>query len=159
MRPCIFILLISIVMSPGCSWVSEKIKETHLMDRDKIYEVVFEDKPELVKKEIYARGVEIGKIISETSSPENITLVKIAVQSKYNQLMKSSTVFYASYGRMDYDSLDEDGTPLSEGSIILGLNGQTSLYMFKTKSKLKNLSDAAIRKAEALYKKAAAGNE
>ncbi len=159
MRPCIFMLLISIAMSPGCSWVSEKIRETHIIDKDKIYEVVFEDRPEIVKKEIYARGVELGKIISETSTPENTAIVRIAVQSKHSHLMKSNTVFYLSYGRMDYDALEDGGNPLPEGSKILGFDGIASLYLFKTKNNAENLSDAAIRKAQELYEKSAGGHE
>jgi len=152
MRPYIFfILLSSIVISPGCAWVSEKIGATHLIEKDKIYEVVFEDRPEIVKKEIYARGAEIGNIISEMPIPENANVIKIAVQSKHRHLMKSNTVFYLSYGRIDYEALEESGSPLAEGAKILGFDGIASLYLFKTETKAENLSDAAIRKAQELY--------
>ncbi len=138
----------------GCSSLSmDTVKDIPVIDH-KIYNVIFEDKPTITAKEVYAGTVEIGKVLSETAASDNLTVIKISVQNEHEHFMKSNVVFYVSEGRLELDSVGDIGEPLSEGAKLLGFTGKTGLYWFKTKTAVKNFSGAAKNKAEELYNRA-----
>ncbi len=147
-------MILSIV-SAGCSYLSmETVKNIPVIDH-KIYNVIFENKPTVTIKEVYAGAVEIGKVLSETGASDNLTVIKISVQNEHDHFMKTNVVFYVSEGRLELDTVGDDtGEPLSEGAKILGFAGKTGLYWFKTKSAVKSVSGAAANKAEELYNRA-----
>jgi len=146
------IVLIALTMAVGCaSLTPDVVKEIIL---DKTYNIVFEDKPDILKNEVYANGIEIGKVVDKTLASNNMVVVKISVKNEYDALMKDNVVFFVSDGRLEYDKVGEEGKPLAEGAKILGFTGKTSLYIFKTKSKVKNLAGDAMNKAEELYNNA-----
>ncbi|OQY56622.1 MAG: hypothetical protein B6245_18080 [Desulfobacteraceae bacterium 4572_88] len=151
MRKTAFILLCSILMTFGCtSMTLENVKDAPVITH-KIYNVIFENKPEILKKEVHARGFEIGKVLSETLGAGDIVVVKISVLNEYDHLIKHNTVFYVSDGWLEYDTVGEHGETVSEGAKLLGFTGKTALYWFKTKHKMKDLSDEAKKKIEELY--------
>jgi ribosomal protein S28E/S33 len=148
-----FALILSIVAA-GCSSLSmDTVKNIPIIDH-KIYNVIFEDKPTITAKEVYAGTTEIGKVLDETAASGNLTVVKISVQNEHEHFMRSNVVFYVSEGRLELDTVGDIGEALSEGAKILGFTGKTGLYWFKTKSKVKSLSDSAKSKAEELYNRA-----
>lgn len=151
MRHIACALLICITMTLGCSSMTlENVKDAPVITH-KVYNVIFENKPEIVKKEVHARGFEIGEVLSETLGSGDIVVVKISVLNEYDHLIKHNAVFYVSEGRLEYDIVGEHGELVSEGGKLLGFTGKTALYWFKTKHKMKDLSDAAKEKIEALY--------
>jgi hypothetical protein len=143
------------IVAAGCSYLSmETVKNIPIIDH-KIYNVIFEDKPTVTTKEVYAGTVEIGKVLSEEGASDNLTVIKISVQNEHDHFMKSNVVFYVSDGRLELDTVgDTEEPPLSEGAKILGFAGKTGLYWFKTKSAVKSVSGAAASKAEELYNRA-----
>jgi len=145
-------VLISLTMAVGCATLTPDVVKEIILD--KTYNIVFEDKPDILKNEVYANGIEIGKVVDKTLASNNMVVVKISVKSEYNDLMKDNVVFFVSDGRLEYDKVGEEGKPLAEGAKILGFTGKPSLYIFKTKSKVKNLAGDAMNKAEELYNKA-----
>lgn len=148
-----FALILSIVAA-GCSSLSmDTVKNLPIIDH-KIYNVVFEDKPTITAKEVYAGTTEIGKVLDETAASGNLTVIKISVQNEHEHFMRSNVVFYVSEGRLELDTVGDIGESLSEGAKILGFTGKTGLYWFKTKSKVKSLSDSAKSEAEDLYNRA-----
>jgi ribosomal protein S28E/S33 len=148
-----FALILSIVAA-GCSSLSmDTVKNLPISDH-KLYNVIFEDKPTITAKEVYAGTTEIGKVLDETAASGNLTVVKISVQNEHEHFMRSNVVFYVSEGRLELDTVGDIGEALSEGAKILGFTGKTGLYWFKTKSKVKSLSDSAKSKAEELYNRA-----
>ncbi|HAO20981.1 MAG: hypothetical protein BWK80_07640 [Desulfobacteraceae bacterium IS3] len=153
MKRSLIALLIFMAMTAGCSRLSPE--GVNLPVFDKIYYVVFEGKPELSKGTVYyGDALEIGKILSQQPGANNLYVAKISILNKYNDMMKDTAVFYAGDGKMMYDSVGEVGKPLTEGAKILGFTGKTGVLWFKTKSKVKSLSEAAVNKAQDLYNKA-----
>lgn len=154
MKKSVLIAVILSIVAAGCSYLSMgTVKNIPVIDH-KIYNVIFEDKPTVTTKEVYAGTVEIGKVLSEAGASDNLTVIKISVQNEHDDLMKSNVVFYVSDGRLELDTVGDTGEPLSEGAKILGFAGKTGLYWFKTKSAVKSVSGAAASKAEELYNRA-----
>ncbi len=119
----------------------------------KMFYVVFEKKPEITDKGVYASDFEIGSISSQNPGPDNMVIAKIFVQNEHADLIRDNVVFYVSEGKLMLETVGESGTPLKEGDKLLGFKGKTSLYWFKTKNKVKNASNAAVNKARELYNK------
>lgn len=143
-------ILLSITMILGCSTLSlENVKDIPVFT--KTYYVVFEDKPNVTNEGVYANDFEIGKIASQKPGSEEMVIITISVQNEHNHLMKDNVVFYVANGRLEYDTVGDTGTPLSEGAKMLGFSGKTALYFFKTKYTIKNISNTAVDKAEELY--------
>ena len=120
---------------------------------DKVYYVVFENNPKLNSDDIYLKGLNIGEVISQKEGPDDLQVMKISIHEKYNELMMDNVAFLVSDGRLEYETISDEGAPLDEGAKLLGFHGRTGLYWFKTKSTVKNASQAAMEKAEELYYK------
>ncbi|MDM8525619.1 hypothetical protein QUF80_19795 [Desulfococcaceae bacterium HSG8] len=144
--------LILITLTTGCSMSLEDVKNVPVFT--KTYYVVFEDKPEIVNEGVFANNFEIGRISSQKPGSEDMVIVTMSVQNENNHLMTDNVIFYVSDGRLTYDTVGDSGNPLQEGAKILGFTGKTGLYWFKTKNKIKNISGAAIDKAQELYDRA-----
>ncbi|MFP4347441.1 MAG: hypothetical protein ACOCWY_00075 [Thermodesulfobacteriota bacterium] len=144
---CAFLLL-----PAGCATISPD-RIDRLPEFDKVYYVVFEDEPKLDTEDIYLKGMKIGNIISQKEGPDDLHVMKISIQAKYEELMMDNVAFLVSDGRLEYETVADEGDPLDEGAKLLGFHGRTGLYWFKTKSTVKSASKAAMEKAEELYYK------
>lgn len=134
----------------GCSNMKvDALKELAVLST--VYNVVFEDKPALDSDKVYARGFEIGSILSQELADNGRVVIKISVDNEHKKLMTENAVFYADEGRLEYDTVGESGKNLQEGAKILGFTGKTGLYWFKTKNKFNDLSGAALQQAQELY--------
>lgn len=152
-RFILIMALVSLTMVLACSSLTmENVKDIALLN--KMYYVIFEEKPELATQEVYASGLEIGKISSQKPSADGMVVAKISVENEHADLIRENVVFYVSEGKLTLDTVGENGNPLSEGAKILGFTGKTSLVWFKTKNKVKNISNAAVNKAQELYDRA-----
>ena len=144
---CAFLLL-----PAGCATMSpDRIDQ--IPEFDKVYYVVFENNPKLNSDDIYLKGLNIGEVISQKEGPDDLQVMKISIHEKYNELMMDNVAFLVSDGRLEYETISDEGAPLDEGAKLLGFHGRTGLYWFKTKSTVKNASQAAMEKAEELYYK------
>ncbi|MCP4107976.1 MAG: hypothetical protein GY749_20935 [Desulfobacteraceae bacterium] len=154
MKKSFVLVLVLVAIAVGCSTLTMDTVKDVSVDVDKVYNVIFEKKPPMVKEGIFSKDIEIGKVLSQQLAADNMAIAKISVKKEYASLMKSNVVFYVKDGRLEYEKIGEQGELLSEGAKILGFPGKTSLTWFKTKNKVKNLSNAAVDKAEELYNKA-----
>ncbi len=154
MKKSFFLAVVLLTVAVGCSTLTMETVKDIPIAVDKVYNVIFEKKPAMVKEAIYSKDIEIGKVLTQQLAADDMAIAKISIKNEYTSLMKSNVVFYVSDGRLEYETVGEKGEPLSEGAKILGFPGKSSLTWFKTKSKVKNLSNAAVDKAEKLYNKA-----
>lgn|GEM_PF-645526 len=152
-RVLFMMLVVFLAMSFGCTSLTPESVREILMD--KTYYVVFEKEPGITDKGVYAeavqKGLQIGSVQSQTPGAAGLMLVKISVKNEHDGMMKDNVVFYVSGHRLEYETVGDSGKPLSEGAKLLGFNGKPSLYWFKTKTKVKSISDAAVSKAQELY--------
>ena len=152
MKQFFIVAVLLITTTVGCSTMTmDNVKDVSI---DKVYNVIFESKPEMVKEGVYSKDIEIGEVLAQQSAANNMGIIKISIKNEYDDLMKSNVVFYISDSKLQRDTIGDTGEPLSDGAKMMGFPGITSLTWFKTKSKVKDLSGAAIKKAEELYNEA-----
>jgi len=148
----LFIAVLLITTTIGCSTMTmDNVKDVSI---DKVYNVIFEKKPEMVNKGVYSENLEIGEVLAQQSAANNMGIIKISIKNEYDDMMKSNVVFYISDSQLKRDTIGDTGEPLSDGAKIMGFSGITSLTWFKTKNTVTDFSNTAIKKAEELYNKA-----
>lgn len=118
---------------------------------DKKYYVVFENTPNIISDTVVVKNIEIGKVTNKELGNSKIVIVTIKVKQKYVSLIKTNSIFYVEDGQLVFDSIEDMEKPLPPKSRILGFASQAELLWFKTKHKLKKLSNAAMEKADELY--------
>jgi len=137
----------------GCASTSS----TTMLDdvtTDKVYNVVFEGSPDLSGKRVLASELEIGEVLTSSQKNGGVTVAKISIQSEYDDLMNSNTVFVASDGMLVHEALGDEGEPLNEGDKVLGFTSTTKLVWHKTKMKVQDATNYTKQMAQDLYKKA-----
>ena len=115
------------------------------------YYIIFEKTPNIISDKITFNNIEIGKVQSKKLGNSNIVIATIKVKNKYTSFLKTNTVFYVDEGQLVYDTIDDLKKELPPKSRILGFADKTDLLWFKTKNKIRILSNAAVKKAEELY--------
>jgi len=124
-----------------------------LIESSPVYYVLFEEKPDLDDQLVYARGIQIGRIMSDALGESDVVEVKVSITKKYSDRIKENVVFVVDDGKLELDAIGETGAPLPENSRILGFESTTALAWFKTKNKFKEISDQASNKLDELYRK------
>ena len=153
MKKVLLVTLFAIVALAGCA--TNEVNKVAI-PQDKIYNVIFEGTPEIADKRLMSSGVYLGDVLTQTQSSSDLTVVKVSVKEEHTPLIRSNTVFVVSEGYLKYDTIGEVGEPVPEGGRLLGFTGKTKLLWFKTKAKVKGLSQAAKSQAALLYNKAMA---
>jgi hypothetical protein len=151
MKNVLLITIFAIVTLGGCA--TKNVNEVAI-PQDKIYNVIFEGNPEITDKRLMSSGVQLGDVLTQTRSSSDLTVVKISVKEEHTPRIRSNTVFVVSDGYLKYDTVGEIGEPVPEGGRLLGFTGKTKLLWFKTKAKVKGLSQAAKSQAALLYNQA-----
>ncbi|MDM8542461.1 hypothetical protein QUF90_15405 [Desulfococcaceae bacterium HSG9] len=152
MKQLVIIAILLMTTTIGCSTMTmDNVKDVSI---DKVYNVIFEKKPEMVNKGVYSENLEIGEVLAQQSAANNMGIIKISIKNEYDDLMKSNVVFYISDSQLKRDTIEDTGEPLSDGAKIMGFSGNYSLTLFKTKNKVKDFSNTAINKAKELYNEA-----
>jgi len=146
-RILLFIVLVTLMSVPlSCFFV------------DKIYYVVFEERPVLLDERVFYDGEMIGRIESQklrtTENNEIIVILEIFIEEKHEHMMTDKVIFYVDKGRLIYDTIGDTGKSLSRKAKIIGFKTKTVFHIFKAKNKQKNLSETAVQKAKELYDKA-----
>ena len=138
----LLIILGMIITTSGCS-----SKESN------VFYVMFKEKPDIAATGVYLNGDEIGEIVSQKSGFNNIHEVEISINGQEMEKMKDDVVFCVSKGRLEYRTFQSGGAVLPKESPVLGFNSNASLYWFKVKNALNNLSMEASENARELYDK------
>ncbi len=137
----------------GCTTTTS----TTLLDdvsTDKVYNVVFEGSPDLSGKRVLASELEIGEVLTSSEKNAGVTVAKISIDSDYDDLMNSNTVFVAQDGMLVHEVLADEGEQLNEGDKVMGFTSKTKLVWYKTKLKVQDATSYTKQKAQELYKKA-----
>ena len=141
------------VLLHGCATTSST---TLLEDvsTDKVYNVVFEGSPDLSGKRVMASELEIGEVLTSSEKNGGITVAKVSINSDYDDLMNSNTIFVASDGMLVHEVLGDQGDQLDEGDKVMGFTSKAKLVWHKTKMKVQDATSFTKQKAQELYKKA-----
>jgi len=134
----------------GCT--SDRDNQEQLIHNDdRVFYVVFEDKPDLKENDIYSNGFKIGKVLSQELNDKNKVIVKIAIDGKRSQLIKSNTIFYVSEGLLEYETDVDEGKQIKEGSTLLGFSGKGEMLLHVARLKGGQYIDAAASKGKEIY--------
>ena len=150
MKKVLLITLFAIVTLGGCA--TNDINDANIA-QDRIYNVIFEGNPKITDQRLMSSGALIGEILLQTPSSSDLTVVKVSVKEEHIPLIRSNTVFVVLDGYLKHDTVGKTGEPVPEGGRLLGFTSKTKLLWFKTKAKVKGLSQAAKNQAALLYNK------
>jgi len=138
-RTCIFAALMTLLLS-GCMTSS----------KDPVYFVMFQEAPRLFDGGVYFQGERIGEILSNQSGPALVHKVTISVPESVLQMVKTSTAFIVSAGRLNLIQLAPHGESLPSGSAVLGFQSKAALISFRLKNLMQPLPAAAMQEAARL---------
>lgn len=145
-------MLSVLLLLAGCtSFSTESIRE--LPDFDRVYYVVFEEKPRLKSDAIFMKTLRIGKVIGLKPAGEGMYVAKISIDAKYKDLMRDNVAFIIDDGQLQYETVGDESGPLGEGGKLLGFSGRTRFTLFKTQNRFRGMSRTLMDKAEELYKR------
>jgi hypothetical protein len=145
MFPLLLVLLLA-----GCtSFSTESVKE--LPDFDRVYYVIFEEKPRLKNDDIFMKTLRIGKVIGLKPAGEGMYVAKISIDAKYKDLMRDNVAFIIDDGQLQYETVGDESGPLGEGAKLLGFSGRARFTLFKTRDRFRGMSRSIMDKAEELY--------
>lgn len=153
MKKVLLLTVFAIVTLGGCA--TKEVNEVAI-PQDKIYNVIFDGNPKITDKRLMSSGIHLGDVLLQSPSRSDLTVVKVSVMEEHTPLIRSNTVFVVSDGYLKYDTVGEIGELVPEGGRLLGFTGKTKLLWFKTKAKIKGMSQAAKSQAALLYNKAMA---
>jgi len=120
-------------------------------NNDGTYYLTFEEKPYLQKDEVFSKGFKIGNILSQQLEKNNLVTIKIKIDEHYKELIKTNTIFYISEGRLEYDTVGDEGKVITSDSKLFGFNNKTSMYLYKAKKLGKKFYDSSMSKAKEFY--------
>jgi len=114
------------------------------------YFVFLDDRFYLSEEDIYDKGTVIGQVLSSDISGDNKGRIKVKIENSHQYLMTDQATFYIDAGRLYYDSFKKFGTPLENGSRLLGFTSEGALRWFKTRTLFSDPATVAARQAEVL---------
>jgi hypothetical protein len=126
----------------------------NLSSRDPVYHVMFEDRPQIFDAGVYFQGEQIGEIVSRQTTDTLAHKVTISVPERNRELIRASTVFFVSSGRLQAAALAAFGEPVPLGSPILGFRSKTAMLGFRVKNLMQPLPAAAGQEAARLFQSA-----
>ncbi len=111
------------------------------------YYAVFEQDPGLRSEQVLSKGVEIGRIEGKELTPKGTLLLKIVVEDKYREMMRTTGVFYVKNGILEYalsGAPDVSGAQLAPGAKIPGFAREEDYLAFRAKAMLSGWADSAM---------------
>ncbi len=138
MKQFALLLFAATLLSGGCASLQGRDIADIPVFGDKVYYVLFEEKPHMSDEKVYSRGYQIGEVINQSLGGGNMIAVKIRIYEKYINLMRQNTIFVIDdVGRLNYDKAGRSDGPIREGANVPGFIGKTGdLYWHKTKKKI-----------------------
>ena len=147
-RTALLTIFLSMILFTGC-------RET----TGNVYFVMFENAPNLFDSRVYSNGVSVGEIVDAGTAGNGVTLLAIVVDGEYKELMKDSTAFYVSSGRLTHAPLAGFGNPVGPGAKLMGFSSRLGMGWFKTKNLMTQTSRAASGRAQELFDAFEAGSK
>jgi hypothetical protein len=124
-----------------------------------LFFIMFESPPNLFEKGLYADGVKVGEIVDAATTVNGVTRLAVVLNGDYRELMKDSTAFFVSGGRLTQVALAGYGNPVEPGAKLMGFNSRLGINWFKAKNLMTPTSRAAADRAEELFEAFEAGAE
>ena len=116
-----------------------------------LFFIMCEGTPALFDNAVYANGVSVGEIVEKATAGNGITRLAIVMSGEQRELMRDSTAFYVSGGRLTYTALAGYGNPVEPGAKLMGFSSRLSMGWFKTRNLMTQTSRAASDRAQALF--------
>jgi len=124
-----------------------------------VFFIMFESTPNLFDSAVYANGVSVGEIVETATAGNGITRLAIVINGDQQVLMKDSTAFYVSTGRLTHAALAGYGNPIEPGAKVLGFSSGMGMGWFKAKNLMTQTSRAAAGRAQELFETFEAGSK
>jgi len=139
-RSVILSVLLALILATGCQ---EK--------KGNVFFIMFESAPNLFENGVYANGVGIGEIVEKTTAGNGVTRLAIVLKGESRDMLKDSSAFYVSTGRLVHISLAGFGNPVEPGAKMMGFSSRMGVGWFKTKNLMTQTSRAATKRAQELF--------
>ena len=149
-RSVLFTILLAMMILTGC-----QVSNTG----SNVYFIMFETTPNLFEKAVYANGVGMGEIVDRATAGNGVTRLSIVDHGEQRELMKDSTAFYVSAGRLTYTALAGYGNPVEPGAKLMGFGSRMGVNWFRAKNLMTQTSRAAAGRAQELFEAFAAGSQ
>lgn len=139
-RSVILSILLAMVLATGCQ---EK--------KGNVFFIMFESAPNFFENGVYANGVGIGEIVEKATAGNGVTRLAIVLNGDSKDMLKDSSAFYVSTGRLMHTALAGFGNPIEPGAKSMGFSSRMGVGWFKTKNLMTQTSRAAAKRAQELY--------
>ncbi len=147
-RSVLLTILLAMTLLTGCQ-----------ESKGNVFFIMFESTPNLFDSAVYASGVSVGEIVETTTAGNGVTRLAIVINGDQRELMKDSTVFYVSTGRLTHATLAGYGNPVEPGAKLMGFGSRMGLNWFKAKNLMTQTSRAASGRAQELFDTFEAGSK
>ncbi len=124
-----------------------------------VFFIMFESTPTLFDSAVYAQGVSVGEIVETATAGNGVTRLAIVLNGDQQVLMKDSTAFYVSTGRLTHATLAGYGNPIEPGAKVMGFSSGMGMGWFKAKNLMTQTSRAASGRAQELFEAFEAGSK
>lgn len=151
--PLLLTALLSVALLGGCSQIEEYFSFGPAFD------VVFDADPQLRSDEVMSKGVVIGRIASKDLEAGGLLVVRIEIDKKYKEMMRTNVVFVARDGALEYAQAGGDGAPLPSGSRIVGFADPAAFMAFQAQSLLMDFSGALMDRLREMLDKSPLGQK
>jgi hypothetical protein len=139
--------LLGLILLGGCSQIEE------YFSFGPAYDVVFDADPHLRSDEVMSKGVAIGRIASKDLETGGLLVVKIEIDKKYKEMMRTNVVFVVRDGVLEYAQAGGDGAPLPSGARIVGFADPAAFMAFQAQSLLMDFSGALMDRLREMLEK------
>jgi hypothetical protein len=93
----------------------------------------------------------VGEIVETATAGNGVTRLAIVINGGPPELMKDSTAFYVSTGRLNHTALAGYGNPVEPGAKLMGFGSQLGMRWFKAKNLMTQTPRAAAGRAQELF--------
>lgn len=139
-RSVLLTILLALTLLTGCQ-----------ESKGNVYFIMFESTPALFDSAVYANGVSVGEIVETATAGNGVTRLAIVINGDQQALMKDSTAFYVSTGRLTHAALAGYGNPIEPGAKVMGFSSRMGMGWFKAKNLMTQTSRAAAGQAQAFF--------
>ncbi len=145
--PIVPAVVLSLLFLAGCSQIEE------FFSFGPAYEVVFDADPHLRSEDVMSKGVTIGRIASKDLGEGGLLVVKIEIDKKYKEMMRTNVVFVVRDGALEYAQAGGEGAPLPPGSRVVGFADPAAFMAFQAQSLLMDFSGALMDRLQEMLEK------
>lgn len=151
--PIIPAVFLSLFLLAGCSQIEE------YFSFGPSYEVVFEADPHLRSDEVMSKGVAIGRIAAKDLEAGGLLVVKVEIDKKYKEMMRTNVVFVVKDGALEYARAGGEGAPLPPGSRVVGFADPAAFMAFQAQGLFMDFSGALMDRLKEMLEKSPLGQK